>query len=97
MVGIDFIDQAHLFSLSGGHPTAGISHLTNIALGNQFHQARECADVGRHADIGFLDSQKRILGGVANVAGHREIDATTDCTTLDADQNRNPGVLQAVK
>src|SRR5581483_3177085 len=57
----------------------------------------ERADVGRHADIDFLHHEERILGGVAAVAGTREIDAAADTAALDSDQHRHADFLHHVE
>ena len=78
------IDQTRLFGLLRGHASTGVGEFAHHTFGNEFNQARKGAHVSCHANVDFLNADKRIFGGVAHVAGGDHIDTAADATPLNS-------------
>ena len=83
---IDPVDQADAQGLVGRNVATGEGQLTHDAVANDTWQTLQCADVGGHAHVDFLDRELRVAAAVTHVARRDEVDGAADTVTLHGRQ-----------
>ena len=79
----DTVNKPRVFGLRGRHAAASVGKFADNALGNELHQARECAHVCGHANVDFLNADERVCGGITHVACGHHIHAAAHTSPLD--------------
>ena len=88
------IDQADIQRFGGRHAPSGIGQLAHNALGYQLDDTRECADICRHANLGFINRDKSVSRRIAHIRRSGQIDAAANAAALNGDQNRQAALLE---
>ena len=83
MVGQNGVDQPNGQGAFGGHAFAGVGHFAYHAERHHFRQALQYAQIRDHADLRFLNREKRIRRAYANVAGSGQVQTATDTAALN--------------
>ncbi|MNG92297.1 hypothetical protein D3C79_512280 [compost metagenome] len=83
---IDSVDQADAQRLVGLDIAPGKRQLTHDAVANDAWQTLQCANIGSHAHVDFLDRELRVTAAVAHVARRDEVDGAADAVALHGRQ-----------
>src|SRR5207248_4244768 len=71
------VDEAQLEGPLRIHPVAGEDHLFGAELADEAHQALGAAEARTDAEGHFRQTEPRVLAGEDHVAGHRQLEAST--------------------
>ncbi|MNH13341.1 hypothetical protein D3C79_729090 [compost metagenome] len=94
---IDPVDQADAQRLFGLDIAPGESQLTHHAVTDDTRQTLQCADIGGHAHVDFLDRELRVAAAVAHVAGRDQIDGAANAVTLHRGQYRLAAFVHGIE
>ena len=79
---VDRVDQAVVGGFLSAHAPACVSQFLDYAQRHELGQALQAAQVGRHADIDFLHTEKCLAAGVAYAGRGYQIEPAAHAAAL---------------
>src|SRR5690554_1146477 len=92
----DLGHQARLFGFLGVHLATGQAHFHGLGLADGAGQALGAADSGQYAQVDFRLAEAGVVGGIDEVADHRQLATTTQGITGNSSDQRLAAVGDAV-
>ena len=89
------VDQADASGLRGINPAAGHGQFPCPALADIAGQTLQRTQIGDHADIHFLDREKRIAGSQTHVGRQRNIQPAANAGAMNGGNDRLAAMLDA--
>ena len=87
------VDEPLRQCLMGGHAAARIGQFAHQSFGHEFDDTRKCADIGGHADFGFVNGEKSVFGCITHIRRRHHVDTAADTSALNGDQHRQTALL----
>ena len=92
----DLGHQARLFGFPGIHLAAGQAHFHGLGLADGAGQTLGAADTRQHAEVDFRLAEAGVVGGIDEVADHRQLATATQGITGHGSDQRLAAVGDAV-
>ena len=83
-----------LQSIFSTQAAAGVGQFFDQTHGQQFGQTLQCAHIGHHANVDFLNTEKRVLRGIANATSRDHVDRTANTAALNGCNHWDAHALQ---